>query len=151
MNDYLIKPYKENELFEKIALFSPINKLKSTSEMNSFPTDLLFDLTQLKELSRGDEKFINSMLVAFKSLSNSTINQLNESFEARDIESIHKIAHKVKPSIENLQLSIISEDIRQLERFSFDNNSETELKALIDGVNIVLKRVVDDIELVYLL
>ncbi|MEI6753766.1 MAG: PAS domain S-box protein [Paludibacter sp.] len=145
MNDYLIKPYKENELLDKIAIHTETNNFDNDT-IDSFENEL-FDLTQLKELSRNDETFILNMLNAFKNLANETIVQFDEALEKTDLEKVHKIAHKIKPSVENLQINLIIDKVRQLERYQLDDcNSHSELKLLINEVNLTLKRVVYSIE-----
>jgi len=150
MNDYLIKPYKETDLYNKIGIYAEIKLQNSNTINNKMKDEILFDLTLLKELGRGDESFINSILVAFKNLALETIEKLNNSVENPDLVSIHMIAHKIKPSIENLQIKIIADKIKQLEAFSLDDNTDVELKLLVNEINFVLKRVIDDIELIYL-
>jgi HPt (histidine-containing phosphotransfer) domain-containing protein len=87
------------------------------------------------------------MLNAFINLANETILQFNDSLEKIDLERIHKIAHKIKPSIENLQIQLVSDKIKQLEIFQFDQkHSVSDLQTLVHDVNQILKRVVISIE-----
>lgn len=144
MNNYLIKPYKETELLEKIALYA-----KKSNDC--LAKDNLFDLSQLREISRGDEEFIKKMLSAFKQLANQSILQLDESLQNDDIQTIKKVAHKIKPSIDSLQIVNIYEKVRLLEGFDTAKKIDGELKILVEDVNKTLRNVVDDIELVYLI
>jgi PAS domain S-box-containing protein len=150
MNNYLIKPYKETELFEKIAMYTEIVTTETTAQRVIDKNEILYDLTQLMELSQGDTLFVNKMLIAFKGLASQTVIQLNDSFKSKDINAIHKIAHKIKPSLENLQIIKIGEKIRKLERFELETGSESELVELISDVTDVLQRVINDIELTHL-
>jgi PAS domain S-box-containing protein len=145
MNDYLIKPYKETELYDKIGIYAE-KKLKNLN-IDTMKHEELFDLSALNELARGDESFINSILAAFEKLAGETIGKLNSSLISLDLDEIHKVAHKIKPSIENLQIISISDKIKQLEAFSLDVNTEVELTLLVNEINFVLKRVMDDIGL----
>jgi len=90
-------------------------------------------------------------LTAFKDIANQSITQLSDSFENNDIVGIRRIAHKIKPSVANLQINSILDKVAQLEKFDLDANSSCGLKILVDDVSKILRRVVEDIELVYLL
>ena len=146
MNDYLIKPYKESELLDKIAMYSEI-RIINNQTVNTAKNEFLYDLTQLNELSKNDAIFINSMLNAFVNLGNETMLQFEESIEKIDLDKIHKIAHKIKPSVENLQIQLVIDKIKQLEVYKFDDkHSVSDLQTLVRDVNLTLKRVVLSIE-----
>ena len=151
MNNYLIKPYKENELLEKIGIYSNKHKNQESCSVNLSSKVSLFDLSQIRELSRGDEQFVKRMLVAFKNLANQTTIQLAEALDNNDLSTIGMVAHKIKPSIDNLSIISIHDKVRLLEKFNPENNTDSELKILVDDVNKVLRKVVEDIELVYFL
>ena len=91
------------------------------------------------------------MLVAFKNLANQTTIQLAEALDNNDLSTIGMVAHKIKPSIDNLSIISIHDKVRLLEKFNPENNTDSELKILVDDVNKVLRKVVEDIELVYFL
>lgn len=132
MSDYLIKPYKEEDLYRVIDKY--IRKQETNVK--------LFDIEQLMQISRGDTVFVQNMLDLFVKLAAEAIVKLNEAFKNNDLDSIHKIAHKIKPSIDNLQIVKIADPIRQLEKYSLEENSESVLKELINVVNNVLENVI---------
>jgi len=151
MNNYLIKPYKENELLDKVGMYAPKAKhlICTIENINSNVT--LFDLSQLRELGGGDEEFVRKMLTAFKQLAIQSITQFEDAFENNDIVAIRRIAHKIKPSVANLQIKSVLDKIAVLEKFDLDVNSSCGLKTLVDDTVKIFRRVVEDIELVYLL
>ena len=69
MNDYVTKPFEENVLFNTIANTLNI-KTKTptlTNILQSKPSNEtpLYDLTNIKTLSRGDQSFVNKMIEIF--------------------------------------------------------------------------------------
>jgi PAS domain S-box-containing protein len=140
MNDYLIKPYKESELLEKLGMY-----LRRSSD-DVEVSETLYDLSQLRELSRGDEVFINKMLSVFKSLAVQSIEQLEHGVEVNDWQEINRTAHKIKPSIDNLQINVISDKIRIVEKATEDQMTVDELKENVSEVITVLKKVVVSID-----
>ena len=136
MTDYLIKPYKEEDLYRVVDKY--VRKPKTKAK--------LYDVEQLLQISRGDTVFVKNMLDVFKKMANETITQLNESFKNSDLEAIHKIAHKIKPSIDNLKIVKITEPIRELEKFNLAVHSESDLESLIADVTEVLELIITDID-----
>jgi PAS domain S-box-containing protein len=145
MNDYLIKPYREQDLFQKIEMYTK-NKFINSEIMTIQDTEILYDLSQLKELSRGDETFVNTMLAIFKKLAETTIDQLKESLKNDDIGTINKLAHKIKPSIDSMGIVSLKDKIRQLENYNLEENSKNNLEILTAKVINVLQQVVADIQ-----
>jgi len=135
MTDYLIKPYKEEDLYRVIDIYvkKKVTKVK------------LYDVGQLLQISRGDTNFVHKMLELFVKLATESIAKLKDAQKNHDLESIHKIAHKIKPSLDNLQIVKIADTIRQLEKYSLDENSESDLYDLINEVIKVLENIITDI------
>jgi PAS domain S-box-containing protein len=145
MNDYLIKPYRETDLYEKIAIYKDLKFSDLNLTNLKLENKILYDLTQLKEMSRGDESFVNKMLDIFNDLATQTIVQLNDSLEKKDICSIQKLAHKIKPSIDNMGIISLKDKIRQLEKFNSETKSISDLRVLVVEITFVLQSVIDSI------
>ena len=135
MTDYLIKPYKEEDLYRVVQKYvkKQITKTK------------LYDIEQLLQISQGDTNFVQNMLDLFAKLAKEAIVKLNESQKNNDFESIHKIAHKIKPNIDNLKIVKLIEPIRQLEKYNPAEHSKSDLKNLIEVVIVVLENVINEI------
>ncbi|MEI8084881.1 MAG: PAS domain S-box protein [Paludibacter sp.] len=166
MNDFLIKPYKEEDLYSKIDLhlrsekrktkidslngqmdelvLSTINTIEETEITES--TKRLFNLEQLNEIGRGDEQFVKMMLEMFSKLASQTIEQLQNAYQIGDVDAIKKLAHKIKPSIDNLGIVSLFDKIRELETFDVTKNNNEDLKQLINKNCEVLKIVLEDIK-----
>jgi len=171
MNDYLIKPYKEEDLYSKIDLHLRSDKLRiKKNELNLSSEKVavenlsnniepentgmrqkLFNLDQLNEIGRGDEQFVAMMLEMFTKLANQTIEQMLNAYATSDVDTIKKLAHKIKPSIDNLGIISIFDKIRELEAYDITKNNNDDLKQLLDEVIAVLKAVIDEISQITIL
>ncbi len=122
MNDFLIKPYKEEDLYAKIERNIAINTKKSSIEV-------YYKLDQIRELSGGDESFVKMLIDIFVQLAEETLTNLQVAYAETNIAEIKKLAHKIKPSLSNMQIDVLKEPIIQLEALSIDNDiSETTQK-----------------------
>lgn len=114
MNDYLIKPYKEEDLYAKIERNIAINTKRSSVEV-------YYKLDQIRELSGGDESFVTMLIDIFIKLAEETVEKMQTAYNQKDIAEIKKLAHKIKPSLANMQIDILKEPIAQLEALSAES------------------------------
>ena len=144
MNDYLIKPYREDDLYSKIGIFKNYNMDVKNTEV-SLEEVPLYSLAQLQEIGKDDESFIDNMLRMFINVASQGILQFKEYQVSGDIESIRKLAHKIKPNIQILEIVTITDKILLLEKFGLEDSPKLDLNALIEEVVSVLQSVIDDI------
>lgn len=104
----------------------------------------LYDLDSLHQIAGGDETFIDKMLEIFKKLGRETIDNLKQAAEQEDWERAGKAAHKVKPSIDQLNISSIKGTVRQIEDFPKKKGDKEDVKQWIQEVTETLKKVMAD-------
>lgn len=135
MEDFIVKPYREIELYEKIEKFTRIN----ITNMNAEKTNAkLYDLTYLNELSQGDESFTQQIIEAFLVMAEQSIEQLRLAQAGNDIAVVRKIAHKIKPTLANFQVTSIKSLIDKLNQADSGSINEAELKMDVDKVIDIL-------------
>lgn len=156
MNDYLIKPYKEEELYSKIEYNCRKENKKNQkiteklSQTNfvlpiSIESKALYSLKQLNVIANGDQKFIDTMLNMFKNIASTTIKQMNEALQNNDIEQIKRLSHKIKPSLDNLEITIIYNEIRSLENFNERTGCPENLRIMVEFVTETLQKIIEEL------
>lgn len=138
MEDYIVKPYRETELFEKINKYTRI-KIENMDQEKS--TAKLYDLSYLNELSQGDESFTQQIVEAFLVMAEQSVEQLRIAQAENDLLSVRKIAHKIKPTLANFQVTSIKSLIDKLNQADQGSLSDAELKMDVDKVIEVLTTV----------
>lgn len=148
MNDYLTKPFEETALLKLISKYTHVNFV-SMSEIvenkNEEVVSKLYDLNKLKELSRGDKGFVKKMVSLFVEQAKVSLQQINTAYEVNDHDTIHKIAHRLKPSIDNLGITSLKQEIRELESLAKKQIEGNELTMLIEHLNKILKIVIEEL------
>ena len=71
-------------------------------------------------------------------------------FGQGDLKTMGALAHKIKPSTDNLQITSISQDIRSIEKAGRDNTSPPGLESSLNKVARTIERVVMDMKQDYL-
>ncbi len=143
MNSYITKPFEEENLLQVIVKeMGILNNLK-TQKLNRAE---LYDLTQLREMSRGNREFVTKMLNIFIDTAQKLVMEFNDAFQIEDIDSIKRIAHKLKPSLANLGIHSLKNTIRDLEFFDPLVNSNAKLFEGVSYTTEVINAVVDSLK-----
>ncbi|MDX9746890.1 MAG: response regulator [Paludibacter sp.] len=125
MDDYIVKPYRETDLYEKIY------KLIYHESMNqeAIPmNEKLYDLGYLRELSQGDESFTKQIIETFIAMVEQSVVQLQTALENKDVETLRKIAHKIKPTLANFQINSLKELVEKVNSLKSENTNWEEIR-----------------------
>lgn len=142
MNDYLAKPYKEDEFLKKIAYW--LNTVVISKEAKSIisANKGLYDLSALKDISRGNEEFIEKMIRLFCQQTPSLVRQIKEAYQSDKLYEMGSIAHKLKPSIDNLKIESLKQVIRNIEKAGKENSNMEELADWIELVEEITNKII---------
>lgn len=148
MDDYIVKPYRETELYEKI------NKFMYRESMNQEQIPLnekLYDLSYLRDLSQGDESFTKQIIETFIVMVEQSVAQLQTALDNKDVETLRKIAHKIKPTLANFQIISIKELVEKLNSLKSENNNWEEISndtnkitGILTTIQIQLKKDIEE-------
>ena len=149
MNDYLSKPFKEEDLLKMIDHQlqnpSPLTKFPSVETTESSEKD--YDLTNLKAISRGNEVFIKKMVGIFLNETPPVVVEMLEAYQNQELERMGKLAHKIKPSIDNLNINRIKTTIRSIEGAGKENKNSLELSIWIHEVDQTIQNVLSGMKI----
>ncbi|MBS4062998.1 MAG: PAS domain S-box protein [Chitinophagaceae bacterium] len=144
MNDYISKPFKEEEFLKKIAHW--LNMELTTTRINTADDeamkDELYDLSGLKEISQGNDAFIEKMVKLFCEQSPVMVEQIKEAYLNNRLEMMGAIAHKLKPSIDNLKINSLKSIIRAIEKAGKENNKSEELQNQIQLTEEIINQTI---------
>lgn len=151
MNDYVTKPFEEHVLFNTIANTLNIKtKNKATwNQLENITTSELplYDLVKIRELSRGDLSFVDKMIEIFVEHTPTSVNELKVALENQDFLTISKIAHRMKPSIDNMGIHSLKNPIRELESSAkMEVVDDKKVELLIENIENTLAKVIEDLK-----
>jgi CheY-like chemotaxis protein/HPt (histidine-containing phosphotransfer) domain-containing protein/anti-sigma regulatory factor (Ser/Thr protein kinase) len=142
MNDYLSKPFEEEDLVRLIAKwlgrethFGPAK----TTVVNDAP---LYDLCKLKQITRGDENFITKLLQVFINETMNSVTNLEQAFEQKDIRQVQFLAHRMKSSLNNLNISSAAGIAEKIEKEQWSERDLPALKNQIDAFTKIINQVI---------
>jgi HPt (histidine-containing phosphotransfer) domain-containing protein len=101
----------------------------------------LYDLSKLKQITRGDEKFIVKMLQLFINETIAGMTNLERAFEEKDIKQVQFLAHRMKSSLSNLNIFSAAGIAEKIEKAQW---AEPEYPALVNQLH-ELKNIIDEV------
>lgn len=143
MDDYLSKPFEEIELLQVVSrwLGKSTNFEKERKEETAVESPL-YDLSQIENIGRGSQDFVKKMITLFTEQLPISLKDLTEAYAAQDFDKISKIAHRIKPSIDNMGIVSLKEDVREIEMFAGEYGKSERLECLMKKLDEVLNQVI---------
>lgn len=148
MNDYLSKPFQENQLIQVVTKWLSKNKVLNeqfyidTQTQNAQP---LYNLAQIIEISRGSASFIDKMVDLFISQSSISIQEMKLAFQEQDFDKMKKIAHRMKPAIFNMGIKL-DKEIEVIEEFSKNSQTAEKLQNVLYKVENTIDQVIKQLQ-----
>lgn len=150
MKGYVTKPFEESSLINTIArtakrdvkaVHTPIGNVITPKPSG----EKLFDLNKLIEISDGDMEFVKRMVDIFVVESQESVRTIKEAVKARDMMTIYKISHKMKPMIDSLGISSLAKEIRELEQLAKSGLYSAYIDQLTESLATTVSSVIDSI------
>lgn len=145
MNDYVSKPFNKNELIKVISYhYNNSTRITKNTSTKSY------DVKKLKETLNNNEEFVKEMISLFITESKDTVIKMNNYLNDKTYLKIQSQAHKIKASIDILEIDKLKLVVREIEKFDFDKNEGL----FLDKVNhflVELSAVIREIKADYLI
>ena len=143
MNDYVTKTFEEKVLVSVIRRYIKIDSEMLPNENNAAPKSeaLLYNLTMIHDLSRGNRDFVVRMIEMFCANASEGIAKIKSSFSSGDYDEVRRIAHKLKPGIDNMGVESIRSDIRFLENMQDESHQLNKIQLVISKIEQVIHEV----------
>ncbi len=137
INDFLLKPYKEINLYNILCNAFDIELDKTPASrteviLREETADKLYDLTGLKEMIGSNKKAYKQVLNEFITNTQNTINLFKESMDAGDWKKIGEASHKILPSYRHLKVNSVIPGLEEINRRTRADSSADTMPALVD-------------------
>lgn len=138
MNDCLPKPIDEKKLFDILSRYMQIElkaPSRSAQQMASAP---LYDFKLVEEIAGGDREFVKRMMSMFVDTIPALLSELQYSVENEEWDKTSKIAHRMKSTIDSMNIQSIKSEIRQMEANGKQRANLEAMPSLVEKVSNVL-------------
>jgi len=148
MNDFVIKPYEEEELLRKVDHYYQLLYQKDLLVRDSAtaqPEMLYFNLKTIYEYSRGNEAFVEKMVSLFISTAHEAIEQMNKAIRTKNLIDLKRSAHKLKPSLDYLGVVLLQDRVRYLEALEEADYQHEHVEEVVHFFTETLQKTVDQL------
>lgn len=151
MNDFATKPFDEDILLKTIIKNLP----KESESERTEPLELvvnsdkkLYDLSRLIKMSRGKEEFVKRMAKLFCDQIPDSLATLEDAVKSQDLSLVNRIAHRMKPSVAEMGIHSIKDEILYLETAATTNSSNEIIRIraqkIINTLQVALEQLKAD-------
>ncbi|OJJ16424.1 hypothetical protein BKI52_34625 [marine bacterium AO1-C] len=149
MNDYLTKPFAQNDLLEKILTNLkdlPMKAALAPQESIVKQATTTYNLQKLEKMMGGNKEHVRQMVNMFVEETPALIDDMRQAQAAADIIALGKLAHKVKSSLDILDLQRLAKIARQIEQIARNNEDNSKIDALVDEFVLEIQEVLKHIQ-----
>lgn len=152
MNDYISKPFREEDFLRIIAKWLIGSEIEETAqEIESFrqpeQTEILYDLTIMKSFSKGNDDFIRKVVHLFCSQTPMVMDEMIQAYESGDLQLVGTLAHKLKASLDNFNIHSLKDIIRTIEITGIENQTTPDLSNMIQFTRKTILQVVEQMRI----
>jgi CheY-like chemotaxis protein len=130
INDFIDKPFTEEELKSKISLHLNNKDASNTSTIKKGKIDQDY----LSKLSKGNEDFLKDMMCMFIKQKEEAYQNFDQGLKDKDFAKIELTAHNLKSSASLLGVDYIYDLVSSIEKLAGEKTKLDSLNSLIDEV-----------------
>jgi two-component system, sensor histidine kinase len=149
MNDYVTKPFDEHQLVQVIQKYGEKRLLpKTTSAVKADVSEngKFYDLSMLHALSHGSPDFVKKMILLFCKDMPDYVEQLTTAWNERNYPVLKAMAHKIKPTLQNLGIHMLRDDVVSLEALNEVHFDEQKASLSVEKIERVLTQVIQELK-----
>jgi PAS domain S-box-containing protein len=151
INDFLIKPFKEVNLFNKmceVLEIKTVSKERQKAEiiLEEYHHPKSYNLEELEKMAGQDKEFISQMLLTFIGNTESTIILLSKLLKEKDWEQIGETAHKILPSYRHLEVENIVSKLVELKDKTITQPDYKAVPSLVRSTMDEMKALVSELK-----
>jgi len=148
INDYLLKPYQEGSLIRKIMNHLGKKQLHTNEPIAREVKDSgkIYDTRKLEAFTAKNPDFLKRMLQLFIEEMTSGFRDLKAAVEQNDLVKVGDLAHRMKPGVDQLMITDLYEGVKLIEQLGKKNDPNGELPALVEAMEQLLHKAIDQIK-----
>ena len=89
------------------------------------------------------------MVDLFIGLGPASVHEIKEAYAAGDFEKMQKVAHRMKPSLDNMGITSLHDDIWDIEKNAAIYQNSDQLENLLNKMDTVVTSVVNELKATY--
>lgn len=140
INDYIIKPYREINMFNKLSQVLDVDSdliqhetIKIVLKEDEIPA--LYNLYELHSVTKNNPLFFNEMIQTFMDNAKTGIEQIWDGYKKGEWHEIRETAHRLIPSFKHLSIKSVVSDLIELRNITKEDPEVDRLSSLITKID----------------
>ena len=118
MNDYLSKPFEEEQLVQIVSRWLGKKPPVLPETEKKTQPEKLFDLGKMQDFSRGNPEMVEKMIRLFCVQGPESVKEMEEALACKKFEKVKSIAHRFLPSAINMGIFSQRDPLEEIERLA---------------------------------
>jgi HPt (histidine-containing phosphotransfer) domain-containing protein len=151
IDDYIIKPYREISLFNKLCQVMEVDSDLIQHEtiqivLQEDTSSQLYDLSELRSVTRGSKAFFTEMIQTFIENAMEGIQQIRAAIENKEWTNMRETAHRLIPSFKHLSIKSVVSDLVELKNETGQSTDNERIMKLIERIEGATEEVVNELK-----
>ncbi|NBC82178.1 MAG: response regulator [Bacteroidetes bacterium] len=151
IDDYLIKPFREINLYHKIIknlnLGDPkIILTEAENILHDEKNHKSYDLSELKQVAKSDNQFYINMLNTFINNTKEGLQKLDDHLATKKWEDLGEAAHKMLPSFRHIKVNYVIDKLFTIKIKTLEEKNYEGLTELVEEVKKESNELITDLE-----
>jgi len=142
MNDYIAKPFEEEDLMSLIAKWLGKDLQPAQVAGSEKP---LYSLEKLAHTGRSDPDFVRKMIQLFIVQVPASVREIRTAYAAGSFAVVAATSHRMEPILNNFCIGALSEKMGELQFLALKRRPSPRLEALISHLDGITTQIVDDL------
>jgi CheY-like chemotaxis protein/HPt (histidine-containing phosphotransfer) domain-containing protein len=150
MDDFLTKPFKETELYDVIERVlrkegsfhtsGAVDGSAPLKPLEQIRIGKLYELKQVEELAAGNHDFVLTLINIFLETIPQSSTEMLDACAAKNWDKVSKFAHKLKSTVDMLNMASIKTDIRTIELDAKKEINLDHIRRLVPKVDKIIQK-----------
>ena len=107
---------------------------------------LNYNLAKVYAISDNDTEFVNEILTLFVNDVPEDLAQIKEGIKKKDHKHAYAYAHKIKPTLDLLGMTVAFEEILQVEAWTKEEGKRKDIEHTFDSIKSQVKEAIKEIK-----
>ena len=107
---------------------------------------LNYNLAKVYAISDNDQEFVNEILTLFVNYVPEDLAQIKEGIKKKDHKHAYAYAHKIKPTLDLLGMTVAFEEILQVEAWTKEEGKRKDIEHTFDSIKSQVKEAIKEIK-----
>jgi len=146
MNDYLSKPFKEDQLINVISRWISKSSPQLTNELFAEKNHFAADLNNVYVVEKEKKEFVDEHIKLFIQQAPELIKEITDAHETNDFIKVNRSAHQLRTSTNTLGIGYLKSMILEIELSNEQEQKSERFRTVLTTLNTAINQVIEDLK-----